>query len=169
MSEVQREDRYIVIKRTDMEKADRGIRQGFQRNSRWLHDSMLKNGAPARSFIVIESDWPEYEIAWKMIEDRIVGKPNELTAAQSELAALREGLESCRESHEAMRADLIATEQRLAGAERRYRGLQKLTPYKFRKIQDASTTDGIDVLYFHADRFDALLDAALTKPEEAKS
>lgn len=62
-----------------------------------------------------------------------------------------------------------ALQQRLADAERRYRGLQKLTPYKFRKIQDASTTDGIDILYFHADRFDALLDAAITKPEEAKS
>lgn len=73
MSEFRREDRYLVIKRTDMDKADIGIRQGFQRNSRWLHDSMLKNGAPARSFLVIESDWPEYEAVWKMIEDRMNG------------------------------------------------------------------------------------------------
>lgn len=41
----------------------------------------------------------------------------------------------------------------------RYRKLQKLSPYRFKKMQDASTTDGGDVFYFHRDRFDAYLDA----------
>lgn len=122
----------------------------------------------------------------------------DLNHAQSELAALREenrllnhdiasflettarvcellGIDTNDARHaEGKPSDVLfshatALQQRLADAERRYRGLQKLTPYKFRKIQDASTTDGIDILYFHADRFDALLDAAITKPEEAKS
>jgi len=57
----------------------------------------------------------------------------------------------------------------LATAERRYEALQKLTPYRFKKMQDASVTDGGDVLYFHSDKFDALMDAELNKPEEAKS
>lgn len=38
-----------------------------------------------------------------------------------------------------------------------YRHLQTVTPYRFKKIQDASVTDGGDVLYFHKDRFDAAL------------
>ena len=38
-----------------------------------------------------------------------------------------------------------------------YRHLQKVTPYRFKKIQDASITDGGDVMYFHKDRFDAAL------------
>lgn len=43
----------------------------------------------------------------------------------------------------------------------RYRWLRKVTPYRFKKIQDASVTDGGDVLYFHADRFDAAIDTAM--------
>ena len=38
-----------------------------------------------------------------------------------------------------------------------YRHLQTVTPYRFKKIQDASITDGGDVMYFHKDRFDAAL------------
>lgn len=48
----------------------------------------------------------------------------------------------------------------------RYRWLQKATPYRFTKTQEASTTDGGDVFYFHADRFDGLIDEAMAK--EAK-
>lgn len=44
-----------------------------------------------------------------------------------------------------------------AGIVDMYRHLQKVTPYRFKKIQDASVTDGGDVLYFHKDRFDAAL------------
>ncbi len=54
--------------------------------------------------------------------------------------------------------------ERLEKAEKdaaRYRELRKITPYRFKKIQEAATTDGGDVFYFHADRFDAALDAAL--------
>lgn len=46
----------------------------------------------------------------------------------------------------------------------RYRWLRKVTPYRFKKMQDAATTDGGDVLYFHADRFDAAIDAAQPEP-----
>ncbi|WP_431093121.1 hypothetical protein [Pseudomonas brassicacearum] len=45
----------------------------------------------------------------------------------------------------------------------RYRFLRKVTPYRFKKMQDAATTDGGDVFYFHADRFDAAIDALLNK------
>ena len=44
-----------------------------------------------------------------------------------------------------------------AGLVDMYRHLQKVTPYRFKKIQDASITDGGDVMYFHKDRFDAAL------------
>lgn len=47
----------------------------------------------------------------------------------------------------------------------RYRWLQKATPYRFKKIQDACISDAVDVLYFHKDRFDAAVDAA--RQEEA--
>ena len=44
-----------------------------------------------------------------------------------------------------------------AGMVDMYRHLQKVTPYRFKKIQDASITDGGDVMYLHKDRFDAAL------------
>ncbi|MDH0287727.1 hypothetical protein N7414_01260 [Pseudomonas sp. GD04087] len=54
--------------------------------------------------------------------------------------------------------------ERLEKAEKdaeRYRELRKITPHRFKKMQEVATTDGGDVFYFHADRFDAALDAAL--------
>ncbi|UZE84667.1 hypothetical protein [Pseudomonas viciae] len=63
-----------------------------------------------------------------------------------------------------------AEQQACQAAEReavRYRFLRKVTPYRFKKMQDAATTDGGDVLYFHADRFDAAVDAAEAKSHDA--
>lgn len=57
-----------------------------------------------------------------------------------------------------------AEQQARKAAERdaeRYRWLRKVTPYRFKKIQDAAVTDGGDVMYFHSDRFDAAVDAAI--------
>ncbi|MCY1453694.1 hypothetical protein D9M71_707040 [compost metagenome] len=36
---------------------------------------MFTAGAPARSLLTIESDWPEYEPVWSMIEARVTGQP----------------------------------------------------------------------------------------------
>lgn len=57
-------------------------------------------------------------------------------------------------------ADLEDEVESLRSDSARYQWLRKVTPYRFKKIQDASVTDGGDVLYFHADRFDELVDAA---------
>jgi hypothetical protein len=73
MSNFRREDRYIVIKCSDMDKAPSDLRRSFLGQCRKLHDAMLTNGAPARSFLVIEKDCPEYEAAWQMIERRMTG------------------------------------------------------------------------------------------------
>lgn len=57
----EREDRYIVIKRTDLSAIEQQVLLG------WLSSSRIKT----REGLVIESDWPEYEPVWKMIEDRV--------------------------------------------------------------------------------------------------
>ena len=82
----QREDRYIVIKHLDMDKAPANLRRDFSTQCRKLHESMLARGAPARSFLVIENDWPEYEEVWQMIERRMTGQP--LVTAAEELEAV---------------------------------------------------------------------------------
>jgi hypothetical protein len=54
----------------------------------------------------------------------------------------------------------VVSDEDVRDAER-YRWLQKTSPYRFRKIQDASVTDGGDVMYFHKDRFDSAIDATI--------
>jgi len=71
----QREDRYIVIKRSDIERLSPGDCRVATRHLRDLHEELFKVGAPARSFVVVEDDWPEYHLVWAMIEHRMAGKP----------------------------------------------------------------------------------------------
>ncbi len=68
VGEFQREDRYIVIKRSDLKKVPVSYRSH-------LIDPMfaLLAHLPNRECLVIESDWPEYEPAWKAIEARMSG------------------------------------------------------------------------------------------------
>ena len=60
-------------------------------------------------------------------------------------------------AYSAMLAAAPAAPAADAGIVDMYRHLQKVTPYRFKKIQDASISDGGDVMYFHKDRFDAAL------------
>ena len=70
----EREDRYIVIKRSDMDRIP---------NQKVVHSFLGALGElsahsvriPQRKFLVIESDWPEYDPAWKLIQDRVQGRP----------------------------------------------------------------------------------------------
>jgi len=64
--EFQREDRYIVIKRKDLEKAPFGDRVEFQ-------DALdvLVEHLPKREYLVVESNWPEYEPTWAAIQARV--------------------------------------------------------------------------------------------------
>ena len=67
-----REDRYIVIKRSDLMKVPVNYRSA-------LVDPMLSllSHLPRRECLVIESDWPEYQPTWEAIEARVTGKPAE--------------------------------------------------------------------------------------------
>ena len=58
-----------------MDKAPAELRRSFSTQCRKLHDGMFKHGAPARQFVVVESDWPEYHLVWAMLEHRMAGKP----------------------------------------------------------------------------------------------
>ena len=70
MSEFKREDRYIIIKRSDLKKVPVAYRSA-------LVDPMfsLLSHLPRREFVVVEHDWPEYHLVWAMIEHRMAGKP----------------------------------------------------------------------------------------------
>lgn len=60
----EREERYIVVKLTDLEAA--GQSHAMQE---WLRNYHI----PTRDCVVVEADWPEYEPTWKAIEARVTG------------------------------------------------------------------------------------------------
>ncbi|MGU9832578.1 MULTISPECIES: hypothetical protein [unclassified Pseudomonas] len=71
-SELKREDRYIVIKHSDIQGFWReDVREQFFAALERLNEHHVR--IPQRKYLVIESDWPEYEPAWHMIERRVNG------------------------------------------------------------------------------------------------
>ena len=68
----ERELRYMVIKFKDGQKY---LSEEQRRQLRSISDSLRigreKDGKPPLLALCIESDWPEYEPAWKAIEDRM--------------------------------------------------------------------------------------------------
>lgn len=71
-TEFQREDRYIVIKRSDLAKVPVAYRSALVEPL--FH---LQAHLPHRECLVLESDWPEYEPTWAAIEQRVTGKKAE--------------------------------------------------------------------------------------------
>jgi len=82
--EFKREDRYIVIKRSDLSATP-----VYRQVELLLALEKLSDDLPSRECVVIESDWPEYEPVWQMIEDRMTGKTAELDRATAERNGLR--------------------------------------------------------------------------------
>ena len=60
MEDFKREERYTVIKHNQLTDTQIGF----------LKDCIYGEGIPTVECVVIESDWPEYEHFWKMIEER---------------------------------------------------------------------------------------------------
>jgi hypothetical protein len=66
--EFHREDRYIVIKHKDLGNVPVAYREHLVRPI-----FALQAHLPVRECVVVESDWPEYETVWRMIEARVTG------------------------------------------------------------------------------------------------
>lgn len=75
MSEFQRGKRYIVIKCSDIAALPEGTRKVVTDYLDALGVEMDNAGLPQRTCVVVESDWPEYELVWRMIEHPVTGKP----------------------------------------------------------------------------------------------
>ncbi len=58
----------------------------FKRERRYV---ITKIGKPDwnKTCVVVEEGWPEYEIVWKMIQDRMEGRPNQLVEALAKIEA----------------------------------------------------------------------------------
>jgi len=69
----EREDRYIVLKRSDIAVAclSREQLETLDDICRKVRMARVGNGKPDLECVVVESDWPEYEPTWAAIERRM--------------------------------------------------------------------------------------------------
>ena len=69
----EREYRYLVLKYKDIDKIET-----WQQNELFyiVEEINNKRRSPIEA-VIVESDWPEYEAVWKMIEDRVVKEQHE--------------------------------------------------------------------------------------------
>ena len=83
----------------------------FKRERRY---EVKKIGKPDwnKSCVVIEEDWPEYDIVWQMLQDRIEGKPNILDRQSAMIAELQARIEAAdkQEPFSVLRCDSLSLE-----------------------------------------------------------
>ena len=66
-----REDRYIVIKKSDLKYLSLFELQTLTNIQDKIDRERIKQGKSPVNSVVVESDWPEYETVWGMIEERV--------------------------------------------------------------------------------------------------
>ncbi|WP_069384006.1 hypothetical protein [Halomonas caseinilytica] len=91
----EREERYVVVKIKDMTPAQRVA----------LQCHLEEHGTPTRECVVVEPDWPIYEIVWHLVERLATGQrlpfmtdddPDRLQAQRDALLAFaQEGFGAC--------------------------------------------------------------------------
>ena len=73
MSKFKHEDRYMVIKYKDAQHLSLTDNAHLSRIGKRLERLRAEQGKPSLHCVVVESDWPEYETVFKMIEARVNG------------------------------------------------------------------------------------------------
>ena len=75
MAEFQREKRYIVFKISDIDRCTTPdeVNALLDKVSSHVSAMRMRLNRPGRQYLVIEDDWPEYEVAWQMIQARMEG------------------------------------------------------------------------------------------------
>jgi len=71
-TEFKREEHYIVFKLADLGNSLKG--DEIRQLAREYAEQRRLRGKPPLECVVVESDWPEYEPAWKAIEARVTGE-----------------------------------------------------------------------------------------------
>lgn len=105
MAEFKREERYIVIKYSDVETFWRDdVREQFMSALKRLNEHDVRT--PQRKYLVIESDWPEFEPAYGMIEARMTGKPGLFAILECAQGDLRQAMQIIEKQQDLLRRTL---------------------------------------------------------------
>jgi len=68
---MKRETRYLVIKYTDLDNIDNYYFNNLSDILDEVNKRRQLRGKEELACVVIESDWPEYETVWKLLEERV--------------------------------------------------------------------------------------------------
>ena len=81
--EFTRENRYLVLKRKDIETflSTHKQKQLFDLAEQ-VDDGRLAIGKPKLSTVVVEEDWPEFNGVWNSIKNRVTGNMTSFAATQ---------------------------------------------------------------------------------------
>ena len=77
MPDFEKEDRYLVIKKSDLNHVLESLNTAFPAAAlRTILEQvqeyrMARGASPNMECVVVESDWPEYEPTWAAIEERM--------------------------------------------------------------------------------------------------
>ena len=75
MNDFKQENRYIVLKRTDVEGLSNRDLLSLSRLCQKVDVLRAKHGKLALKCVVVEKDWPEYQPTWDAIKKRVLGEP----------------------------------------------------------------------------------------------
>lgn len=84
MTDFKREHRYWVFKRKHLE-AEQDAH--FRDEAQWFAEA-APEACP--TCVVVEDDWPEYEVVWEMIQARVEGRPGPIADRDTTIAELEE-------------------------------------------------------------------------------
>ena len=99
MTEFKREIRYIVLKVSDVEKyLNKEQLIALSAIGTDINFRRRQEGRELLKAAVVESDWPEYEPVWKMIEDRVSREQAQENANSMEGAISKTALSAKRRS-----------------------------------------------------------------------
>jgi len=75
----KREPRYVVFKIKDMDKyLTQGEKEGLLCVGEEIQVCRANDGKPPLNAVVVEQDWPEFEVVWEMIEARMTGQKSRI-------------------------------------------------------------------------------------------
>ena len=91
--EFRREERYLVFKLSDVEEHfTPGEKQQLARLVEVQRVGREEAGKPLLRCVVVESDWPEYELTWRAIEARMTGAQPAPSIPEGWFRAIEEAL-----------------------------------------------------------------------------
>ncbi len=107
MSEFKKEDRYIVIKRKELAVLDSHDQKQLNTILNKMADARAFKGKPPLECVVVESDWPIYDMVWDAVSRFALCRPQAIKEAM--VNALAEALNELKihESDIATDVDLI--------------------------------------------------------------